>query len=182
MEVFTPPFVLPVIAAISSRESPVARNCSSRLVPAGSRSSASSAIRSASDCSIGVEASLPSVSHSGKTPLRTGPFLRHSEMQLFFAVDTAQASALWIWTPSRLASQSLSNTSCTTSSGSPSSRDARKNFSAVARTFGLISVSSVSSVFSILHRHRRKKRKKSRRNLRNAPAQQEARYSLNACR
>ena len=149
------------MAAISSRESPVARNCKSRLVPAGSFSSALSAILSASDCSICEDASLPSESHSGYTPLLTGPFLRHSEMQLFFVVDTAQASALRICTPSRLATQSLSSTSCTTSSGSPSSRDARKNFSAVARTLGLISVSSISSVLSILHRHRRKNRKKS---------------------
>ena len=161
MAVFTPPFVLPVMAAISSRESPVARNCSNRLVPAGSRSSALSAILSASDCSNSEEASLPSESHSGYTPLLTGPFLRQSEMQLFFVVDTAQASALRICTPSRLATQSRSSTSCTTSSGSPSSRDARKNFSAVARTLGLISVSSISSVLSILHRHRRKNRKKS---------------------
>ena len=161
MELFTPPFVLPVMAAISSRESPVARNWSNRLVPAGSRSSALSAILSASDCSISVEASLPSDNHSGYTPLLTGPFLRQSEMQLFLVVETAQASALRICTPSRLATQSRSSTSCTTSSGSPSSRDARKNFSAVARTLGLISVSSISSVLSILHRHRRKKRKKS---------------------
>ena len=164
MAVFTPPFVLPVMAAISSRESPVARNCSTRLVPAGSRSSALSAILSASDCSIIEEASLPSDNHSGYTSLLTGPFLRQSEMQLFFAVDTAQASALRICTPSRLATQSRSNTSCTTSSGSPSNRDARKNFSAVARIFGLIAASSVSSVFSILHRHRRKNREKSRGN------------------
>ena len=161
MAVFTPPFVLPVMAAISSRESPVARNCSNRLVPAGSRSSALSAILSASDCSISEEASLPSESHSGYTPLLTGPFLRQREMQLFFVVETAHASALRICTPSRLATQSRSSTSCTTSSGSPSSRDARKNFSAVARTLGLISVSSISSVLSILHRHRRKNRKKS---------------------
>ena len=164
MELFTPPFVLPVMAAISSKERPVARNCSNRRVPAGSRSSALSAIRSASDCSIGVEASWPSDSHSGKTPLLTGPFLRHREMQLFFVADTAQASALRMGTPSRLATQSLSSTSCTTSSGSPSSRDARKNFRAVARTLGLISASSISCVLSILHRHRRKNRKKSRRN------------------
>ena len=161
MAVFTPPFVLPVMAAISSRESPVARNCSNRCVPGGIRSSALLAIISASDCSIGEEASLPSVSHSGYTPLLTGLFLRQSEIQLFFAVDTAQASALRICTPSRLATQSRSSTSCTTSSGSPSSRDARKNFRAVARTFGLIAVSSISSVFSILHRHRRKNRKES---------------------
>ena len=161
MELFTPPFVLPVMAAISSRESPVALNWSNRLVPAGSLSSALSAILSASDCSISVEASLPSDNHSGYTPLLTGPFLRQSEMQLFFVVDTAQASALRICTPSRLATQSRSSTSCTTSSGSPSSRDARKNFSAVASTLGLISVSSISSVLSILHRHRRKNRKKS---------------------
>jgi len=163
MAVFTPPLVLPVMTAISSRESPVARNCNKRLVPAGSRSSALSAILSASDCSICVEASLPSDNHSGYTPLLTGPFLRQSEMQLFLVVETAQASALRICTPSRLATKSRSSTSCTTSSGSPSSRDARKNFSAVARTLGLISVSSISSVLSILHRYRRKKREKSRR-------------------
>ena len=163
MELFTPPFVLPVMAAISSRESPVARNCSNRLVPAGSRSSALSAILSASDCSICAEASLPSDNHSGYTPLLTGPFLRQREMQLFFVVDTAQASALRICTPSRLAIQSRSSTSCATSSGSPSSRDARKNIRAIARTLGLISVSSISSALSILHRHRRKNRKKSSR-------------------
>ena len=161
MELFTPPFVLPVMAAISSRESPVARNCNKRLVPAGRRSNALSAILSASDCSIREEASLPSDNHSGYTPLLTGLFLRQSEMQLFLVVDTAHASALRICTPSRLATQSRSSTSCTTSSGSPSNRDARKNFSAVARTLGLISVSSISSVLSILHRHRRKNRKKS---------------------
>ncbi len=161
MELFTPPFVLPVMAAISSRESPVALNWSNRLVPAGSRSNALSAIFSASDCSISVEASLPSDNHSGYTPLLTGPFLRQSEMQLFLVVETAQASALRICTPSRLATQSRSSTSCTTSSGSPSSRDARKNFNAVASTLGLISVSSISSILSILHRHRRKNRKKS---------------------
>ena len=163
MAVFTPPFVLPVMAAISSRESPVARNCSNRLVPAGSRSRVLLAILSISDCSICEEASRPSESHSGYTPLLTGPFLRQSEMQLFFVVDTAQASALRICTPSRLATQSRSSTSCTTSSGSPSNREARKNVRAVARTLGLISVSSISSVFSILHRYRRNNRKKSRK-------------------
>ena len=161
MELFTPPFVLPVMAAISSKESPVARNCSSRLVPAGRRSSALSTILSASDCSIGMEASLPSDSHSGKKPLFTGLFFRHNEMQLFLVIATAQASVLRIIAPARLACQSLSKTSCTTSSGSPSSRDARKNFSAVARSLGLISVSSISSVLSIIHRHRLKNRKKS---------------------
>ena len=162
MELFTPPFVLPVMAAISSRESPVARNCSSRFVPAGSRSSALLAILSTSDCSISEEASLPSDNHSGYTPLLMGPFLRQSEMQLFLAEDTAQASALRICTPSRLAIQSRSSTSCTTSSGSPSNLDVRKNFCAVARTLGLISVSSISSFLSRLHRHRRKNRRWSR--------------------
>ncbi len=160
MELFTPPLVLPVMAAISSRESPVARSCSKRLVPAGSRSSALSASLSVSDCSISAEASLPSDSHSGYTPLRTRPFLRQMDMQLFLVTDTAQASALRIRTPSRLAIQSLSSTSCTTSSGSPSSRDARKNLSAVAMTLGLISASSISSVLSIPHRYRRKNREK----------------------
>lgn len=136
MELLMLAFGLPVTATISSRESPFARKRSRYKVAEGIVSRAFETEATASSSSILPAAEWLATNSSQSGNIVSFRAFLHKETQQFFVAATAHASTFRISSPRHLASQRRSSTSCTTSSGSPASPDARKNFRARASTLG----------------------------------------------